>query len=90
MQQWNPRYVLWAKKHGLTPEQMLEKDKEDWPGGCMVGFSLWIRERRDALLRFHNLPIGDLRHLCMRRVEGPPLFQDMHKAFDNWLEASIL
>ncbi len=80
---WNPRYVLWAKKHGLTPKQMLEKDKRDWPGGCMLGFSQWIQERRDALLRFHQLPVGDLRQLCN-------LGLDMHKTFDNWLEASIL
>lgn len=83
MTNWNPRYVLWAKKHGLTPEQMTEKDQQDWPGGCMVGYSLWIQEQRDALLRSHNLPIGDLRHLASRGL-------DLHKTFDNWLEASIL
>lgn len=79
---YNYRYVLWAKRHNLTPEEMLEKDKQDWPGGCMTGFSLWIQERRDSLLRFHKLPIGDLRQLCR-------IVPDIQKAFDNWLECSI-
>lgn len=39
---WNPRYLIWATLHGNTPEQQLEQDKKDWPGGCMCGFSLWI------------------------------------------------
>lgn len=40
----NPRYLAWAAKHGNSPEQQLAQDKRDWPGGCMVGFSLWIRD----------------------------------------------
>lgn len=83
MEQWNPRYVLWAKKHGLSPEAMLEKDKEDWPGGCMVGFSLWIQERIKALCIFHDVKPYDLR--CV----GMKLKQDQDKIFDNWLEASV-
>jgi hypothetical protein len=82
MSNWNPRYVLWAKKHGLTPEAMIEKDKQDWPGGCMCGFSLWIGERMRALCTFHG--VRDTREL-------PSLLkQDYHKILDNWLEASIL
>lgn len=33
---WNPRYVAYAKAHGLTPDQMLHKD-----GGNMVNFLCW-------------------------------------------------
>ena len=80
---WNPRYVLWAKKHGLTPEKMIEKDHKDWPGGCMVGFSLWIVERVNALCRFHDVHPYDMRAVAMK------LGQDQHKILDNWLEASI-
>lgn len=80
---YHPRYILWAKKHGLTPEQMLEKDKQDWPGGCMVGFSQWIQQQRDALLKWHGLPIGDLRVLAWQ-------YKDYQKVFDSWLETSIL
>lgn len=85
LERWNPRYALWAKKHGLTPEAMLEKDKEDWPGGCMTGFSLWIQEQRDALCKFFGAKPGDLRHIVGRC--GDP---DINKVFDQWLMASIL
>lgn len=78
MSNWNPRYVAYAKAHGRTPEAQIEQDREDWPGGCMVGFSQWIQAQRDALLRSHGLPIGDLRFLAF---DG----QNPQKAFDNWL-----
>jgi hypothetical protein len=40
----NPRYVAYAKFHNRTPEKMLERDKKEFPGGCMCGFILWINE----------------------------------------------
>lgn len=79
----NRRYILWAKKHGLTPEQMLEKDKQDWPGGCMTGYNLWIQERVRALCIFHGVTPYDLRAVGMH------LKQDDRHVFDNWLEASV-
>ena len=69
-----------AKKHALTPEEMILQDEKDWPGGCMVGFSLWIEEELRALCRFHNIEKCDLREFSLPG-------QDMHKVFDNWLEA---
>lgn len=80
---YNPRYVTWAKKHGLTPEEMLEKDKADWPGGCMCGFSLWIQEEERALLSSYGIKTSDLRLLSY-------YVSDIHKTFDEWLEKSIL
>ena len=80
---WNPRYVLWAKKHGLSPEEMIEKDRTDWPGGCMVGFSLWIQEEVKAICAFYGFKQADLRLI------GPVCGEDMHKAFDKWLESRI-
>jgi hypothetical protein len=44
----NPRYVAWAKLHGRTPEEQFEVDRNDWPGGCMAGFCLWIQEQARA------------------------------------------
>lgn len=85
LEQWNPRYVLWARKHGLTPEQMIEKDAKDWPGGCMTGFSLWIREQVKAICQFYGTQPYDLRSII-----GHCGDQDIHKVFDQWLETSIM
>lgn len=41
----NPRYANYARAHGRTPEQQLEQDRLDWPGGVMTGFLLWNRDR---------------------------------------------
>ena len=53
MQNWNPYYVAYAKVHGTTPEARLEKDKEIFPGGCMCGFTLWIRKVKNAFYESH-------------------------------------
>jgi GTP-dependent phosphoenolpyruvate carboxykinase len=44
----NPRYIAYAKAHGKTPDAMLAHDKKEWPGGCMTGFILWMREQKGA------------------------------------------
>jgi len=41
----NPRYVEYCRAHGLTPDAMLARDEEAYPGGCMTGFILWIGAR---------------------------------------------
>ena len=41
----NPIYRAYATAHGKTPEEMLERDKEAYPGGCMTGFILWVSAR---------------------------------------------
>jgi hypothetical protein len=37
----NPRYVAYARAHGRSTAAQLEQDRKDWPGGSMVGFTLW-------------------------------------------------
>lgn len=51
MAHWNPRYVAYARQHGRTPEAQMEFDREEYPGGCMVGFMLWVQ----GLLREHHV-----------------------------------
>ena len=42
---WNPRFENYARVHGRTPEAQLAHDKEEWPGGCMAGYMLWMAEK---------------------------------------------
>lgn len=46
----NPRYLAYCSAHGRTPDDMLAYDREQFPGGCMVGFMLWINQRMTAFL----------------------------------------
>lgn len=51
MQEWNPRYIAYSAAHDKTPDEMLEYDKNRFPGGVMVGFMLWIKEQWCAFAR---------------------------------------
>lgn len=85
MSNWNPRYVLWAKKHGLTPEQMMEKNDRYEPGFMMMDFSFWIQAEVKAICDFYGAKPYDLRSII--GLCGDPDFQ---KVFDQWLESRIL
>ena len=41
---WNPRFRFYARTQGRTPQQQLDHDREEYPGGAMVGFICWLRE----------------------------------------------
>lgn len=49
----NPRYAAYAAAHGRTPEDQLDADRLEWPGGIMCGFVLWnsarLQEARAAM-----------------------------------------
>lgn len=49
----NPRYIAYAKAHGETPEGRMETDKRRWPGGCMVGFMLWMSDMKAIFHKQH-------------------------------------
>lgn len=56
---WNQRYVAYAQAHGRSPEAMLEHDGEQWPGGKMCGFMIWVSQRKQEWMQLHGRK-GDL------------------------------
>lgn len=69
----NPRYINYARVHGRTPEQQLEQDRKDWPGGVMVGFTQWNKARLLECSHIHPeaFYMGNL-------VD--------HEVYDRWLD----
>lgn len=70
------RFQSYARSHGLTPEAMLDRDRETFPGGCMAGFITWVTQRWAAWDASRGQK--DVRHRMA----------DEHEAFDAWLEAA--
>ncbi len=54
----NPRYALYAKARNHAPEEQLEVDRDQYPGGKMAGFTIWIVGKWDEWTRecFKNPP----------------------------------
>lgn len=73
---WNRRYVVYARAHGQTPEQMGSSDVQLWPGGRMTGYIVWIEERWSEYRALRGW------------IRQYPLSPADHAAFDAWLEAS--
>ncbi len=48
-----PRFIIYAAAYGRTAAAQLEHDEAAWPGGCMVGFMLWITAQRRAFKAAH-------------------------------------
>lgn len=75
---WNPRYLAYCVAQGVDdPEKMLEKDRERWPGGVMLGFSLWIQSMWQEW--YASIGVGHLKRYDQR-------FYQNHAAFDRWLK----
>ena len=75
---WNPRYVAYAREHGLEPEVMIQRDEDTYPGGRMAGFIVWIGEKWDA----YASEVGKTHE----RQRGLfPLLVEDHEAFNKWL-----
>lgn len=79
---WNPRYVAYAAAHGREPKDMLERDREAWPGGQMVGFMVWMSRAWTTWARATGHPRE--RDACAYVSDGE------HTAFDAWLSAAVV
>lgn len=69
---YQPRYVAYARAHGRSPEVQAAQDRVEHPGGCMVGYILWIGDRW-----------REYRSAAGWRPGAPA----DHAGFDAWLEA---
>jgi hypothetical protein len=78
---WNPRYLAYCRAHKLAPEQMMEHDREAWPGGCMCGFILWHSAKLAEAKRTHP----EFFYIGFAGIDG---LLD-HKGYDKWLNASV-
>lgn len=81
--EWNPRYRVYARRHGKTPEEMLAHDEHAWPGGRMAGFMLWISQQWTAWAKLKGMT---------RTASGSndtPISEAMHEEFTGWLEADL-
>lgn len=52
-QNWNPRYVYYAKAHGYSPQERFAIDKDVYIGGCMTGFILWMNKKKAEFYEVH-------------------------------------
>jgi hypothetical protein len=53
------RYIAYANEHGKTPEEMLEFDRNLFPGGVMGGFLTW-HPREPKWLRKDQVTMEEL------------------------------
>jgi len=73
-----PRYLAYCAAHGRDPKSQLANDDQEWPGGVMCGYILWITDQWASWKREVKWP------------RGAPIFQQQHEAFDEWLRNRIL
>lgn len=72
---WQPRFVIYARHHGKTPEEMLAYDAERFPGGKMYGYTSWVTTRWQEWDRLKNNGKNHVRSA------------EEYAAFDLWLAA---
>lgn len=61
-EEWNPRFLAFARVHGRTPVEQLAHDDERWPGGRMAGFITWLGGQRSAARADLTAVDGQRRH----------------------------
>lgn len=72
--EYQPRYLAYCRARGYDPEVMLQRDREQFPGGCMAGYINWISNLWNVWESEGN---------DRRAPEG-------HEKFDAWLEDFVL
>lgn len=68
---YQPRYVAYAHAQGMSPEEVGQRDRERYPGGCMIGYMGWINDR--------------WREWEALTAQRQPYSEADHDAFDAWL-----
>ena len=71
--EFNPRFVAYSRLNGNTPEIQIEKDKMEYPGGCMAGFIIWIDQK-----------LREYKSICPRAFIG--LHLSDHDGFTTFLQ----
>jgi hypothetical protein len=71
---WNPRFVAYAAASGIGPQEALDRDRVQFPGGCMTGFVLLMSGRWQEWDRNHGHSRDHVRN------------QAEYAAFDAWLQ----
>lgn len=76
---WNPRYRAYTEASGRTPEEQLEHDTEEYPGGCMAGFLIWISNQWSLwwTQNKHRFPNAHGRNDVILRDEDYRSFDEM-------------
>lgn len=73
------RYLAYCRAHGHEndPDGMLALDREEWPGGAMAGFKVWIQMCWSKFL------------LLNPEINPGTVTDEDHRQFDVWLESEI-
>lgn len=70
---YQPRYLAYCASQGRSPEAQLAHDRQEFPGGVMCGYILWIGAQWAAWDRLVGWP------------KGAPHSEPEHQQFDAWL-----
>lgn len=74
---WNPYYVAYARATGADgPEEAIERDRAEWPGGSTISYQSWIRRQ---WLRF-----DEERTIMLRSTV---VYGSTAAEFGKWLDA---
>lgn len=58
---WQPYYIAYAASRNMTCSEVMAADEVRWPGGCMVGYICWNRDRWYDFAKETGKSIGYLK-----------------------------